>query len=79
MKQFSDRRKSVERRHGQWPAVRRRAHDVVIWQEQRDQFEDQSWAVYDSVTDTVKHFEDEVAALTYFKKIKSTHSKAELV
>ena len=74
MKHYAERRKLKN------PiAPRRRAHDVVIWQEQCDQFEDREWVVYDSVLDLIQRFDDELAAIAFFKNTKARHSEAKLV
>jgi hypothetical protein len=74
-------KKSKTRKQEKTP--RRRAHDVVMWQE--DRFEGgvkvPEWVVYDSVSDTCYRFgegseiENHTAALKKFQSIKSTNGE----
>lgn len=53
---------------------RRRAHDVVMWQES-----DGEWAIYDSVKDEVTRYESQEAAFLEFERIKKASPKASAV
>ena len=52
---------------------RRRAHDVVIWQEQDE------WVVYDSVADKCYRFDDHAEALEKFRVIKALDPSARMM
>lgn len=50
---------------------RRRAHDIVMWQES-----DGEWAIYDSVRDEVTRYENQQAAFLEFERIKKANPAA---
>ena len=61
------------------PAPRRRSQDVVIWEEGDGTMYGTEWVVYDSATDAIYRFENEIQALLKFKEIKFENNRAELL